>query len=72
MAIRIGRWSSFNAPFEDATAAMRSSTLAEVTLVLRGDYVRRSADGLDFLVPVELADSYLSILEVASPGLIAP
>ena len=61
-----------NVPFEAATEAMSSSTLSEVTLILKGDYVRRTVGGRDLLVPVELVDEYLSIVHTASPSLLTP
>jgi hypothetical protein len=61
-----------NVPFEDAASAARSSTLAELSLILTGDYVRKTVAGYDFLVPVELADTYLSIVEQISPTLLTP
>ena len=61
-----------NVSLREASLASRSSTLAELNLTEANDYVARTVDGHDVLIPVELLDRYLSLIESAAPGLPIP
>ena len=56
--------------YNSAIQATNRLTAAEIRLIEKGGYALASAGGVDFLVPVELADSYLSIVERVAPGLL--
>jgi len=56
----------------EASGVLGSFTSAELSLIERSGYARRSLGGYDLLVPQELVDSYAGVIEAAAPQLFAP
>jgi hypothetical protein len=61
-----------NVPYARVESATRSFSLPEIRLIEMGGYVGRNIGGHDILVPIELLDSYQSIIATVAPDLLAP
>ena len=59
-----------NTSYNEARQATSRLTAAEIRFIERGNYVLATAGSRDFLVPTELLDSYLSIIENLAPELL--
>jgi hypothetical protein len=61
-----------NVPYREAVSKTGRYTLPEIRLIESGNYLRRTVGGYDFLVPAELVDDYMNIVQSVSPNLLAP